>query len=169
MELFFCVTGPLCGEFTDHQWIPLTEASDADFRCFPWSAPWITGWVNNREAGDLRRYRAPYDVIVMTCVWRVHSRTSAKTHWTLNIMAKFLPTFSNAFPSLKPFQWSSIITHSNMFLKFQLAIIHHWFKQKPGDKRTTSQYLNRLFRTSHYLHQWFRQVCLENRMLLRAE
>ena len=25
----------------------------------------INGWVNNREAGDLRRYRAPYDVIVI--------------------------------------------------------------------------------------------------------
>ena len=25
----------------------------------------INGWVNNREAGDLRRYRAHYDVIVM--------------------------------------------------------------------------------------------------------
>ena len=27
---------------------------------------WIYGWVNNREAGDLRRYRAHYDVIVMS-------------------------------------------------------------------------------------------------------
>ena len=26
---------------------------------------WINGWVNYREAGDLRRYRAHYDVIVM--------------------------------------------------------------------------------------------------------
>ena len=26
---------------------------------------WINRWVNNREAGDLRRYRAHYDVIVM--------------------------------------------------------------------------------------------------------
>ena len=26
---------------------------------------WINGWVNNREAGDLRRFHAPYDVIVM--------------------------------------------------------------------------------------------------------
>ena len=26
---------------------------------------WINGWVNNREAGDLRRYRARYDVTVM--------------------------------------------------------------------------------------------------------
>ena len=28
----------------------------------------INGWVNNREAGDLRRYRTHYDVIVMICV-----------------------------------------------------------------------------------------------------
>ena len=28
---------------------------------------WINGWVNSREAGDLRRYRAHYDVTVM-CV-----------------------------------------------------------------------------------------------------
>ena len=27
---------------------------------------WINGWANNREAGDLRRNRAHYDVIVMT-------------------------------------------------------------------------------------------------------
>ena len=26
---------------------------------------WINGWVNNREAGDLRRYHAHYDVGVM--------------------------------------------------------------------------------------------------------
>ena len=26
---------------------------------------WINGWVNNREADDLRRYRAHSDVIVM--------------------------------------------------------------------------------------------------------
>ena len=26
---------------------------------------WINAWVNNRKAGDLRRYRLHYDVIVM--------------------------------------------------------------------------------------------------------
>ena len=30
---------------------------------------WIKRWVNNREAGDLRRYRAHYDVIVMKWTW----------------------------------------------------------------------------------------------------
>ena len=28
---------------------------------------WINGWLNNREAGELRRHRAHYDVIVMAC------------------------------------------------------------------------------------------------------
>ena len=28
---------------------------------------WINGWVNNRKAGALRRYRAHYDVTVMIC------------------------------------------------------------------------------------------------------
>ena len=61
----FRVTDHLCGEFTAHRWIPLTKASDAELWCFLWSAPWINGWINSREAGDLRRYRTHYDVIVM--------------------------------------------------------------------------------------------------------
>ena len=35
---------------------------------------WINNWVNNREAGDLRRHGAHYDVIVM-CTSRVDNRT----------------------------------------------------------------------------------------------
>ena len=30
---------------------------------------WINGWVNSREAGDLRRHRVHYDVIVMIAKW----------------------------------------------------------------------------------------------------
>ena len=61
----FRVTGPLCGEFTGHRWIPRTKASDAELGYFLWSAPWINGWVNNCGAGDLRRHHVHYDVIVM--------------------------------------------------------------------------------------------------------
>ena len=61
----FGVTGPLCGEFTGHLWIPLTEASGMELWCFLWSVPWINGWVNNRDAGALRHCRARFDVIVM--------------------------------------------------------------------------------------------------------
>ena len=34
----FRVTGPLCGEFTCHRWIPLTKASDMELWCFLRSA-----------------------------------------------------------------------------------------------------------------------------------
>ena len=30
----FCVTGPLCGEFTGPRWIPRTKASDAELYVF---------------------------------------------------------------------------------------------------------------------------------------
>ena len=61
----FRATGPLCGEFTGHRWIPRTKASDAELWCFLRSAHWINGWANTREAGDLRRHRAHYDVTVI--------------------------------------------------------------------------------------------------------
>ena len=39
---------------------PVTRSVDIFF-----DLPRINGWVNNREAGDLRRHRAHYDVTVM--------------------------------------------------------------------------------------------------------
>ena len=60
MELCFRVTGSLCGEFTgEGQW----RRVSISLICV-----WINGWVNNREAGDLRRPRAHHDLIVME--WR---------------------------------------------------------------------------------------------------
>ena len=41
--------------------LALTKVSDAELWCFNW----INGCVNNRNADDLRRHRAHYDVIVM--------------------------------------------------------------------------------------------------------
>ena len=45
---------PAPGEF------PMTRSFDVSLICV-----WINGWVNNGEAGDLRRSRAHYDVTVM--------------------------------------------------------------------------------------------------------
>ena len=49
---------PVPGEFPTQR--PVTRSFDVYFDLRP-----INGWVNNREAGDLRRHRAHYDVIVM--------------------------------------------------------------------------------------------------------
>ena len=59
----FCVTGPLCGEFMSHQWIPLTKASDMELWYF--LCAWTTGCVNNRDASDLRCHYIHYGVTVM--------------------------------------------------------------------------------------------------------
>ena len=55
----FRVTGHLCGEFTG------TKASDAELWLFSLICARINSWVNNGEAGELRRHRAHYDVTVM--------------------------------------------------------------------------------------------------------
>ena len=49
---------PVPGEFPTQR--PVTRSFDVYF-----DLRRINGWVNNREAGDLRRYSAHYDVIVM--------------------------------------------------------------------------------------------------------
>ena len=43
---------------------------------FPLICVWINAWVNNREAGDLRRYHAHYDVTVMWYYASIHKTTS---------------------------------------------------------------------------------------------
>ena len=39
---------------------------------FSFVCAWINGWVNNREAGDLRRHRDHYDVTVVSQIWGIH-------------------------------------------------------------------------------------------------
>ena len=61
----FRVTGHLCGEFPR---FPGNSSHKGQWRrtlMFSSICAWINDWVNNREAGDLRRYRTGYDVIVM--------------------------------------------------------------------------------------------------------
>ena len=59
----FRVTGHLCGDRG-----PVNSPHKGQWRgalMFTLICARIKGWVNNREAGDLRRYLAHYDVIVM--------------------------------------------------------------------------------------------------------
>ena len=60
----FRVTGLLCWEFIGPRWIPFTQASDAEL-WFSLICAWTNSCINNRDAGDLRRHRANYDVTVM--------------------------------------------------------------------------------------------------------
>ena len=77
----FCVTGPLCGKFTDDRWIPLTKAGALMFSLI---CAWINGWVNNRQAGDLKRHRAHYDVTVMINVYALTWSWFQGKRWKLS-------------------------------------------------------------------------------------
>ena len=64
----FRVSGPLCGEFTGS---PSNSPHRGHWRgalMFSLICAWINSWVDNRKAGDLRRHRAHYYVIVMICL-----------------------------------------------------------------------------------------------------
>ena len=59
MLLAICAgNSPLSGEFPAQR--PVTWSFDVFF-----DLHWINHWINNGEAGDLRCYRAHYDVLVM--------------------------------------------------------------------------------------------------------
>ena len=45
-----------------------------------WRA-WIKGWVNNSEAGDLRRNRAHYDVTVMLLAYNLRIYLDTNQMW----------------------------------------------------------------------------------------
>ena len=51
---------PVTGEFPAQR--PVTQSFDVFFDL---CLNWMNDWVNNREAGDLRRHRAHYDVTIM--------------------------------------------------------------------------------------------------------
>ena len=58
------VTGPLCGEFTDHRRIPPHKDQSHGALMF-FICAWTNSWANNRDAGDLRHNRADHNVTVI--------------------------------------------------------------------------------------------------------
>ena len=83
-ENIFCVTGPLCGEFTGHLWIPRTKASDAELWCFDlrlnkWLSQQSWGWWFETRSRSLWRHCNgkwkpwPYQTIVSHTIR--HNRT----------------------------------------------------------------------------------------------
>ena len=112
----FRVTGHLCGDFTGPRWIPRTKVSDAELRLFSLIFVWINGWINNREAGDLRRYRAHYDVTVM-CVRNLMQR------WTKRPMICSILIFTLSFIyKLNPGNVSIQQSRFSLKIKLQLMI-----------------------------------------------
>ena len=100
--LAFCVgNSPVTCELPAQR--PVMQSFDVSLIC-----PWINGWVNNREAGDLGRHCAHYDVIVMdsSCV-----RTSM--HYISNLIST---SYRHSIPI--------IIAISSIILLLYITISH---------------------------------------------
>ena len=95
------------GEFPVQR--PVTRSFDVFF-----ALRWINGWVNNREAGDLRRYRAHYDGIIMR-----YGQRAMKEHLAKNVLFKIKLFNINKYISI----WLLCLIH--MF-KFDSYENHLW-------------------------------------------
>ena len=106
----FRVTGPLCGEFTGHRRIPLTKASDAELWCL---FSLICAWVNNREAGDLRRHCAHYDVTIMN-IWNDIYISGTIQHWTSHAYRLLGPRLPRTIPNWCRLAVSGALCHMSL-------------------------------------------------------
>ena len=125
----FCITNPLCGESTGHQWIllhddvikwkhfprywpflreftgerwiPRTNGQWRGTLMFSLICAWINGWVNNGKAGDLRRHRAHYDMTVM--FWWCHDMEILSASLSLCVEN---PLVTSGFSSNEPMMWN---------------------------------------------------------------
>ena len=60
-------------------WSPVNSPHKGEWRgalMFSFICARMNGWVNNHEAGDLRRHRAHYDITVMVLIWFLYLCTT---------------------------------------------------------------------------------------------
>ena len=134
---------------------------------------WINGSVNNRKAGDLRRYHVHYDVTVMLRNKNVFTCYIMYQHWVgtgNNILShgKFgyptwsapwllthwghwdqmadisRKTFSSAFNT-----WMSLKISLKIFPKIRLKPFQHSFRYLLGADQATCRYLNGTKKPGH--------------------
>ena len=93
----FRVTGPLCGEFTGHRWIPHTKASDVELWCFfdlrlnKRSGKHMMGLGDNWEFGTLRAQSCIF-IIWYLITYRLSPRRNGR-HFA-DAISIFKPIFS---------------------------------------------------------------------------
>ena len=92
---------------------------------FSFICVWINDWVNSRDAGDLRRYRTHYDVILMC-----KTLNSAVLFNTLRPRQNCRHSPDDI---LNPFSWINIYEFriKRSFLRVQLTIIQRLVGAKP--------------------------------------
>ena len=70
----FCVTGPLCGEFSGHRGIPLTKASNAELWWFLWSVSEQTLSKQSRRRWLEMPLHSLWRTVMVPCYRQGHQR-----------------------------------------------------------------------------------------------
>ena len=94
---------------------------------------WINGWVNNGEAGDLKRHRSHYDVIVIIHQRQIYAKISfscSKRQWVMSEMDTRISVH---------YSLNEASTVYNFALKIQ-NILTHWGLVTPYGGRDLGQH-----------------------------
>ena len=89
---------------------------------FSFICVWINGWVNNCEAGDLRRYHAHYDVIVMYICTRIWSWEVHCTKSNIDKSCAFVQVYDHEkyiVPRV------TLINHVHKAAKYEIQVDHN--------------------------------------------
>ena len=113
------VTGLLCGEFTGPGDFPHKGQWRGAFM-FSLFCPWMISWVNNCEAGDLRRHHAHYDVNVMNSRMAWNDAQSLKQHRRGALFSKIIHQISRSHAT-KYRQFRPELSVSRLQLQFEFT------------------------------------------------
>ena len=119
----FHVTDYLRGEFTIHFMVKIRSPVNSPYKgqwrgalMFSLICARINGWVNNGEAGDLRRHRAHYDVIVMLFVHALRNKDVRSSLSSL-LSAKILRNITTIWWTAKSSPTTPFTTGDTTFIR----------------------------------------------------
>ena len=97
---------------------------------------WINGWVNNRDAGDLRRHRTHYDVTVLAIVLRqfCHHGHLVHQHYMVWLTALRLLWLYHALP-MDWYTLCSLILQGFDNITSVIFLLTHWGQRTPFHRR----------------------------------
>ena len=97
---------PVTGEFPDEgQW--------CQFFMFSLICAWTNGWVNNRDASDLRRHSAHYVTVMLYHIKQSYSMRAMRTLWSATSSSPHdgvikWKHFSRYWPFVRGIHWSPV-------------------------------------------------------------
>ena len=126
-----------------HRW-PVNSPRKGQWRgalMFSLICAWIIGWVNNREAGDLRRHRAHSDVIVTPWPQLFYRRNTKHRSYGFRILYVFILEMVQVFSHL--IFWWGVIPNDTVIVNND----HFSISDLYGNTRISLKLADLVFRT----------------------